>query len=152
MHKLYNHSKSTLFLIELILSILILSLTCTACVEIFAAAKKDRQKARELNHIQELVVSAGEVLEGWDGNISTYNELFPCSTQSKNTLQYFYDSQWQLCQKENSSYTLTIHLKTTDLVKKADLCFTDAGNTELFRTSVSFPFQSNVFQKGGTQQ
>lgn len=54
MRKLYNHSKSTLFLMEMILSILILSLTCTACVQIFAAARNNREKARQYNHIQEL--------------------------------------------------------------------------------------------------
>ena len=56
MRKLYNHSKSTLFLMEMILSILILSLTCTACVQIFAAARNNREKARQYNHIQELTV------------------------------------------------------------------------------------------------
>ena len=55
MKKLITHSKSSLFLIEMILSILILALTCTVCVRIFAAAKTQREEARELNHIQELV-------------------------------------------------------------------------------------------------
>ena len=64
MKKLITHSKSSLFLIEMILSILILALTCTVCVRIFAAAKTQREEARELNHIQELVTSAGETLEG----------------------------------------------------------------------------------------
>lgn len=59
MKKLITHSKSSLFLIEMILSILILALTCTICVRIFAAAKTQREEARELNHIQELVTSAG---------------------------------------------------------------------------------------------
>ena len=63
MKKLITHSKSSLFLIEMILSILILALTCTVCVRIFAAAKTQREEARELNHIQELVTSAGETLE-----------------------------------------------------------------------------------------
>ena len=38
MKKLITHSKSSLFLIEMILSILILALPCTVCVRIFAAA------------------------------------------------------------------------------------------------------------------
>ena len=65
MKKITTHSKSSLFLMEMILSILILALTCTACIRIFAAAKTQRKEARELNHIQELVTSAGETLEGW---------------------------------------------------------------------------------------
>ena len=46
MKKLITHSKSSLFLIEMILSILILALTCTVCVRIFAAAKTQREEAR----------------------------------------------------------------------------------------------------------
>ena len=45
MKKLITHSKSSLFLIEMILSILILALTCTVCVRIFAAAKTQREEA-----------------------------------------------------------------------------------------------------------
>ena len=77
MKKLITHSKSSLFLIEMILSILILALTCTVCVRIFAAAKTQREEARELNHIQELVTSAGETLEGWNGqlhHLSVYSD------------------------------------------------------------------------------
>lgn len=83
MRKLYNHSKSTLFLMEMILSILILSLTCTACVQIFAAARNNREKARQYNHIQELTVCAEEVLEGWDGRNETFTDLLPAVPRQK---------------------------------------------------------------------
>ena len=49
MQKLNKRSGSNLFLMEMILSILILALACTACIRIFAAAGTDRRKARELN-------------------------------------------------------------------------------------------------------
>ena len=45
MKKITTHSKSSLFLMEMILSILILALTCTACIRIFAAAKTQRKEA-----------------------------------------------------------------------------------------------------------
>ena len=66
MKNLQTHSRSSLFLMEIILAVLILALTSTACVQIFAASRIQRQKARELNHIQELTTSVGEILEGWD--------------------------------------------------------------------------------------
>ena len=76
MQKLTSHSRSSLFLMEMILSILILALTCTACVRIFAAAKTQRQEARELNHTQELATCAGEALAGWDGELSSFSQIF----------------------------------------------------------------------------
>lgn len=142
MRKLYNHSKSTLFLMEMILSILILSLTCTACVQIFAAARNNREKARQYNHIQELTVCAEEVLEGWDGRNETFTDLLPCSIQTEDTLQYFYDRNWELCEKADVCYTMTIRLETSNLEKSADLAFTDQKGNSLYQTSIAFPFQS----------
>ena len=80
MKKITTHSKSSLFLMEMILSILILALTCTACIRIFAAAKTQRKEARELNHIQELVTSAGETdsfphLPGYSDSLQRPPEL-----------------------------------------------------------------------------
>lgn len=100
MKKLITHSKSSLFLIEMILSILILALTCTVCVRIFAAAKTQREEARELNHIQELVTSAGETLEGWNGQLSSFISIFGQPSKTSGALlQYYYDDSWNPVQK-----------------------------------------------------
>ena len=58
-----THSKSGLFLMEMIFVLLFLGLTCGICVRLFAASYQSRQKAREYDHIQELTTSIGEVLE-----------------------------------------------------------------------------------------
>lgn len=82
MKNLQTHSRSSLFLMEMILAVLILALTSTACVQIFAAARMQRQKAREFNHIQELTTSIGEILEGWDGDFSSFVKLLPPASES----------------------------------------------------------------------
>ena len=79
MKNLQTHSRSSLFLMEIILAVLIFAFTSTACVQIFAASRIQRQKARELNHIQELTTSVGEILEGWDGEFSSFVKLLPPS-------------------------------------------------------------------------
>ena len=43
MKNLQTHSRSSLFLMEIILAVLILALTSTACVQIFAASRIQRQ-------------------------------------------------------------------------------------------------------------
>lgn len=144
MQKLTTHSKSSLFLMEMILSILILALTCTACVRIFAAAKAVRQEARELNHIQELTTSAGETLEGWDGQISSFTRIFGKSDSEEDTglLQYHYDSEWKSCTEDSAKYTMTIKLGTSSTEKTADINFYDAKQNHLYQLSVAFPFDS----------
>lgn len=176
MQKLTSHSRSSLFLMEMILSILILALTCTACVRIFAAAKTQRQKARELNHIQELATCAGEVLEGWDGELSSFSQIFETAANvsdseisdsgssissaidasvgktnnaSKNSrisspvesylLNYYYDREWNSCDKTSAEYNMNIQLIVADYTKTADLNFYNSANENLYHLSISFP-------------
>lgn len=184
MQKLTSHSRSSLFLMEMILSILILALTCTACVRIFAAAKTQRQEARELNHIQELSTCAGEALEGWDGELSSFSQIFETAANvsdseasdsdgtissysgssissatdtsvgktknaSKNSrisspvesylLNYYYDREWNSCDKTSAEYNMSIQLIVADYTKTADLNFYNSTNKKLYHLSISFP-------------
>ncbi|MBR2766313.1 MAG: hypothetical protein IKE03_10075 [Blautia sp.] len=67
MQKKANQSRSNLFLMEMILCLLFFSLTCSVCVRLLLAAHQDRHQARSMNHAQELLTDAGEILEGWQG-------------------------------------------------------------------------------------
>ena len=184
MQKLTSHSRSSLFLMEMILSILILALTCTACVRIFAAAKTQRQEARELNHTQELATCAGEALEGWDGELSSFSQIFETAANvsdseisdsdgtissdsdssissatdasvgktknaSKNSrisspvesylLNYYYDREWNSCDKTSAEYNMSIQLIVANYTKTADLNFYNSANKNLYHLSISFP-------------
>lgn len=141
MRKLSTHSSSSLFLMEMILSILILALTSTACVRIFAAAKMQRQEARELNHIQELTTSAGEALEGWDGQTASFTQIFgePVSSE-ENLLKYCYGRDWNSCAENSAEYILTIQLGTSQTAKTAEINFYDSDQNNLYQLSVTFPF------------
>ena len=52
MKKITTHSKSGLFLMEMIFVLLFLGLTCGVCVRLFAASYMARVHAREDSHIQ----------------------------------------------------------------------------------------------------
>ena len=54
MKKITTHSKSGLFLMEMIFVLLFLGLTCGVCVRLFAASYMARVHAREDSHIQAL--------------------------------------------------------------------------------------------------
>ena len=56
MKKITTHSKSGLFLMEMIFVLLFLGLTCGVCVRLFAASYMARVHAREDSHIQELQI------------------------------------------------------------------------------------------------
>ena len=140
MQKLNKRSGSSLFLMEMILSILILALACTACIRIFAAAGTDRRKARELNHIQTLTASAGEILEGWTGNPDDFLSLLPGGIAESGKIYYYYDKEWAICPEEEARDCLSVQLSLSTKKKEAELTFFDASHTILYETVITFPF------------
>lgn len=140
MKKMTAHSKSSLFLMEMILSILILALTCTACVRVLAAAKSQRQKAGELNHIQELTTSAGEALEGWDGQISSFIKIFGNPGRSPEKLS---------TSESASSSTAEVNEKTgntssADKDTETDSNYTAISNTPVYLLSYYYDSEWTV--------
>ncbi len=139
MKKITTHSKSGLFLMEMILSLLILSLTAAACIQVFSAARICHREAREWNHIQELTTTAGEILEGSDGSQEAFLSLLPGGNVSGEKLLYTYDSKWRSCAPENAGYCFLITLTVTERKKQASLEFENSLGDTLFEQTICFP-------------
>lgn len=139
MKKSTIHSRSGLFLMEMILSILILALTSAICIRIFAQAKTYREEARTWNHIEELTISAGEILEGTDGSSEAFLELMPGGILSENQLIYFYDTQWNLCKEEDVFCRFLVRLSEDSRSRQAILTFQNARGNILYEQTVRFP-------------
>lgn len=149
MRKITTHSKSSLFLMEMIFSLLFLALVSAICVRIFAASYQNRRQAREWNHIQELVTSAGEILEGSDGTADAFLTFLPNGEKNEKSLSYYYDKRWNPCARENALYRMTVTLTPSAKEKTAAVAFfrTDAGTFAeaseagelLYRLDLHFP-------------
>ena len=150
MKNVTTHSKSGLFLMEMIFVLLFLGLTCGICVRLFAASYTARTKAREYDHIKELTTSAGEILEGTDGSTEAFLRLFPGGTSDGTAVVYSFDKQWQMCRQDEEVYQMTITLTTTDSEKKADIFFTkdpaSENNQELYQLCIRYPLSDSLIR------
>lgn len=70
--RIHSRSKSSLFIMEMILSVLFFALACSICLQVAFMSYQTRHEARVLNHIQELSVTCSEILEGWTGTNADY--------------------------------------------------------------------------------
>ena len=140
MKKLKTHSKSSLFLVELILSLLFLALACSACVQVFAAAYTNRIQARRLNHIQELTTTVCEVLEGWDGDSRTLARFFEEGTLQDSQLTIYYDKDWNACQKDSAAFVMSVKLQVTSTQKGGSLTFSRISGETLYQQDIRYPF------------
>lgn len=139
MKKSAIHSRAGLFLTEMIFSILVLALTSAVCIQLFASARSNQKEARNWNHIEELIISAGEIMEGTDGNPDQFLNLMPEGELSGNNLLYFYDSQWAPCSETNAVWKLTVSLSHASDYKQAVLAFQNTDGTLVHQQTIRFP-------------
>ena len=127
---------------EMIFVLLFLGLTCGICVRLFAASYTARTKAREYDHIQELTVSAGEVLEGTDGTVEQFLQFFPNGSANGNMICYYFDKQWNNTEQNNAFYQMELTLTSSETEKKGALVFTKPGsgsNRKLYELTIRYP-------------
>lgn len=109
-----THSRSSLFLMELILVILFFSIAGAICIQIFAKAHLLSRSASELNRAVALAQSAAAGLEAGDGSLEDLNLQFPDGITGTDTdgnvsqFTVYYDSDWNPCGKASASYSLTV--------------------------------------------
>ena len=139
MKKSRHNSGTSLFLMEMILALLFLSLSSAACIQIFAAARKSRLQAEQWNQIQALTTSVGEVLEGTDGTDEQILSLLPGGIKKDTSLIWYYNRNWQSCSSGEAAYEMILE---TDISseKSGELSFQQLSNgNELYRIPLRFP-------------
>lgn len=72
-----NSSKSGIFLMELILSILFFSIAAAVCVKLFVTAHRLSDQSVNLNHAVAMAESIAEAFYGCNGNAGELEKLFP---------------------------------------------------------------------------
>ncbi len=143
MKKLQHNSGNSLFLMEMILALLFLSLSCAACIQVFAAARSNRLRAQQLNQIQALTTSMGEALEGTDGSNGQILSLLPNGSRKSADLVWYYDAAWQNCEYSESAYEMVFTPATSSQEKSGSLTFyRTTDHKELYQINLSFPAYS----------
>ena len=101
-----QHSKATLFLMELIIAILFFSLASTVCIQLFAKSHLLGEKTINQN---QAVIWAQNLAEGYlamEGDLEKLETLFEYGTYLENTdsLLLAFDSNWNGCLDTEASY------------------------------------------------
>ena len=81
-----NSSKSGIFLMELILSILSFSIAAAVCVKLFVTAHRLSDQSVNLNHAVAMAESIAEAFYGCNGNVGELETLFPDAGMDEQTM------------------------------------------------------------------
>lgn len=109
---------SSLFLLELVLSILFFAVASAACVQLFIHSHILSVNARELNRSVLEVSSIAELTKATSDSAALQNTLLALYPQAErineSMIHIYYNSSFAPSSKERSSYTLVIQLSQED--------------------------------------
>ena len=100
-----GRSRSSLFLMEMIVTILFFSLAAAVCVKCFVSAHMMGKETYELNHAIAIATGYAEVMRGTDGDIDSIQAVYPDSVKGDGSyLMLFYDSEFNPCDPDLAVY------------------------------------------------
>lgn len=118
MNKAAGTSRSSLFLIEMIIVTLVLSWGSASCVRCFVNAHVMGQKTRELNKAVSIATGFAEVMRGTDGDIDSIISVFPDAIKGDETyFTVFYDNDFNPCDADSAVYASDVTLSPTGAIQ-----------------------------------
>lgn len=114
-----THSKTSLFLMEIIIAIFFFSLSSAICLRLFVSAHTLSQHDSDLNNALLWSQSLSESFYGCNGNLLMIKNLYPDSflsdgeTEGDGTIIIFFDKDWNVVDNSlgDASYEAMINIK-----------------------------------------
>ena len=107
----YLKSKTSLFLMEMIITVLLFSVCGAVCVRFFALTHTISQDTRELNESVALAQGFAEVMRGTEGDIDSIISQYPEAVRGgENFFEVFYDEEFNCCTYDMAVYVSDVSL------------------------------------------
>lgn len=142
-----NHlrsSRSSLFLMELIIVILFFSIGSAVCIQGFVKAHLLSQSAQDLSFASSAVSSAASVIRYTDGSLQQLDDYFPNAEETEDGFSIYYNAEHALCEKKEASYILYIQTSQTAEEGRSHIWMTDKGDTVLYELQLQYPLLSSA--------
>ena len=132
----HHSSKASLFLMELIITILIFSAASAVCVQLFAKSHLISIKTLVLNNAVIQTESAAEVFLSTEGNLPHMEKILDTSLSgalSDSSLTLYYDKDFIPSGKADASYELCIQKEVEEVFIHGSISYfdlsSDSGNS-----------------------
>lgn len=129
-----THSRTSIFLMEIILNLLLFSILLTVGLQFFIRAHTLTEDTSRLHQAVSSCKSVASVFENGNGTRSDFLESYHYSVNLDNKTLLFLDEHFQECQKDDACYyiTITISDTETDGLKKAYITCSSADHEVIY--------------------
>lgn len=132
-------SRSSLFLIELILAILFFSLGSAICIQAFSKAALISRSAADLSFASSQVSSAASVIRYAENPLADAQDFFPGAETEGSYIYVYYDADRQLCSKGDAVYTMTVSILSEDGFCRSSVVMTGEDDAVIYELETHYP-------------
>lgn len=129
-----KHSKSSLFLMEIVLSILFFALASAVCMQLFAKAHlisiDNSNKSTAVSYAR----SAAECFKSTDDLAELQSILGGEQWEDRLTVRY--DNQWKVSQSTNSPYRMTVQVTQEGTLSSAEISVSPKDGDPIYSLTV----------------
>ena len=140
----HNNTRSSLFLIELIIAILFFSVGSAVCVQAFVKAHTLTGQARDLSFASSTVSSAASVIKYTDGTLEQTRAYFPSAFALDEDIAVCFDGDFAPCGADAAVYTMLIHTDAPGLTCSTEIRMEDQDGETLYGLSLVYPDLTEV--------
>lgn len=119
--------RSSLFLIELMISIFFFSIASAVCIQLFAKAKLTGDESSASNQAFLQAQSAASVFYAGDGTLKLIPDAYPDAVPGDNAYIIWFDKDWKTCEsKDTALYQMTVSVSHSGIPGEDADAFSEA--------------------------
>ncbi|MCR5784142.1 MAG: hypothetical protein K6G40_00675 [Eubacterium sp.] len=102
------HSKSNLFLIELMIAVFFFALAAAVCIQMFAMGHSINMENEQKEHAIMHSISLAETFEATDGELVAMAEILSGEKKEDESIALYFDENWQSAEEEEAAYEVVL--------------------------------------------
>ncbi len=107
----YQRTKSSMFLMEILINILLFSVLCVCSLQFFMKALQLTEDTTTLHHAVTACSNVASIYEASNSSMEDLLSAYPNALHTANQIIIYYDENFSECQRDNAAYY--IHVTNT---------------------------------------
>lgn len=137
-----RNTRSSIFLLELMIAILFFSLGSAICIQVFVKAHTLNQSAQDLSFASTQVSSVASVVKYTDQTMTSLKKFYPLIQETENGFIIYYDKNRKECAAKDASYQLMICPGTEESMQTSLLQMRNTkDDTLIYELNLRYPPQ-----------
>ena len=145
----YQTSKSSLFLLEIIIDLFIFAFLCAYGLMFFIKSSNLTTQTTTLHQAAKITSCVANIYEGSNGNLDAVLEEYATGSETENGIVLYFDESYVPCAEANASYLCIVTKQDTTLSKiQVDFCDMDSTSLYSIEASCYNPLTPQSYREG----